>query len=481
MRYQKIYPACLCYCAALLILAFVLDTPANIWQGLQKIVLLEDTLITDYMELAGLGATFVNSALVLLASLLILRLVEDPLNGNTLVVLGLMGGFSLFGKNIFNMWPFVMGAFLYARLRHEPFVKYSNVALMSTCLSPIVSYVCFYGGWFNFFLGILLGVCIGFVLPPLSAYTFRIQNGMNLYNMGFACGLMAMMVVPVMNSMGKAPSTVLIWSTEYNLTLGIFMAVLCLVFIIVGFFFCGRPPWASWAGYRYLLKATGRAPNEFLRTYGAAPTLINMGVNGLIATGYILLIGGHLNGPTLGGILTIIGFSAYGIILYFAYTFNAVFIGYAIGASPFIAYQFGAQNKKELRHILKRSLCLIAIIGAIMFLLSEFAGPYLSIAFAAGNEELASLASYATRIYSFVFLFCGFSMFGSAFFTALNNGLVSGIIAVVRALVLEMLAIFLLPLLLSVDGIWSASVFAEFGAAIMTAVLLITERKKYGY
>ena len=312
MRYQKIYPACLCYCAALLILAFVLDTPANIWQGLQKIVLLEDTLITDYMELAGLGATFVNSALVLLASLLILRLVEDPLNGNTLVVLGLMGGFSLFGKNIFNMWPFVLGAFLYARLRHEPFVKYSNVALMSTCLSPIVSYVCFYGGWFNFFLGILLGVCIGFVLPPLSAYTFRIQNGMNLYNMGFACGLMAMMVVPVMNSMGKAPSTVLIWSTEYNLTLGIFMAVLCLVFIIVGFFFCGRPPWASWAGYRYLLKATGRAPNDFLRTYGAAPTLINMGVNGLIATGYILLIGGHLNGPTLGGILTIIGFSAYG-------------------------------------------------------------------------------------------------------------------------------------------------------------------------
>ena len=176
-----------------------------------------------------------------------------------------------------------------------------------------------------------------------------------------------------------------------------------------------------------------------------------------------------------------VGVSAYGIILYFAYTFNAVFIGYAIGVSPFIAYQFGAQNKKELRHILKRSLCLIAIIGAIMFLLSEFAGPYLSIAFASGNEELASLASYATRIYSFVFLFCGFSMFGSAFFTALNNGLVSGIIAVVRALVLEMLAIFLLPLLLSVDGIWSASVFAEFGAAIMTAVLLITERKKYGY
>ena len=298
--------------AALVILAFVLDRPANILTGLQNIILMEDSLITDYIELAGIGAAFVNSALVIGVSLLILWLVKDPLNGYTLVALGLMGGFSLFGKNIFNIWPIILGTFLYARFRRESFTKYASVALLSTSLAPVVSFVCFSGDWTDFFIGILLGVGIGFLLPSLSAYTYRIQNGMNLYNMGFACGLVAMMLVPVMTSMGRAPTTAYYWAEGYNLILGIFMCSLCAIFIVAGLFFCHRPPWAAWAGYRHLLKASGRAPADFLRIYGAAPVLINMGINGLIGVIYILAIGGDLNGPTLGGIFTIIGFSAYG-------------------------------------------------------------------------------------------------------------------------------------------------------------------------
>ncbi|MEA4954895.1 MAG: DUF1576 domain-containing protein [Pseudoflavonifractor sp.] len=312
MRYEKIYPAAICYCVALVFLAFVLDTPAHIWEGFQKIIFMEDSLITDYMELAGIGAAFINSALVLLSTLFVFWLVKDPLNGYTIVTLGLMGGFSLFGKNIFNIWPIILGSFLYARFRREPFVKYSNVSLLATSLSPVVSFVCFSGGWVGFLVGIMLGICIGFLLPSLSAYTYRIQNGMNLYNMGFACGLVAMMLVPVMSSMGHAPTTAYYWAKGYNVTLGIFMVLLCGAFILAGLFFCGRPPWAAWAGYRHLLKASGRAPSDFLRTYGAAPVLINMGIDGLIGVLYILLIGGDLNGPTLGGIFTIIGFSAYG-------------------------------------------------------------------------------------------------------------------------------------------------------------------------
>lgn len=313
MRYKAIFPAALIYCALLIVLAFVLDTPANIWRGLGHIVLMGDTLITDYVALAGIGAAFVNSALVLLVSLTVLHLVEDPLNGATLMVLGLMAGFSLFGKNIFNIWPFLLGSFLYARFRHEPFVKYSNVGLLSTTLAPVVSFVCFdEPSPASLAAGLLLGVGIGFILPSLSAYTFKIQNGMNLYNMGFACGLVAMILVPVLISLGKTPTTARHWATGYNGLFAVMMAVFCAAFILGGLFFCRRPPWAAWAGYRYLLQSTGRSPSDFLRTYGAAPVLINIGVNGLIATAYILLIGGDLNGPTLGGILTIMGFSAYG-------------------------------------------------------------------------------------------------------------------------------------------------------------------------
>lgn len=313
MRYERIFPATLVYCALLIALAFLLDGPGSIWNGLGRIIFEGDTLITDYIALAGVGATLVNSALVVLISLFVLRLVGDPFNGYSLVVLGLMGGFSLFGKNVFNIWPFLLGSFLYARFRKEPFLKFSNVSLMSTCLAPVVSFICFDdpSPW-SLAAGLMLGVLIGFLLPALSAYTFKIQNGMNLYNMGFACGLVAMILVPVLTSLGHTPTTALHWATGYNGLFALIMGVFCGALILGGLFFCGRPLWAAWAGYRYLLKSTGRAPSDFLRTYGAAPVLINMGVNGLIATGYILLIGGDLNGPTLGGILTIMGFSAYG-------------------------------------------------------------------------------------------------------------------------------------------------------------------------
>lgn len=330
MRYRKIIPIALAYCALLTVLAFLADSPADILVGLERILMAGDTLITDYIDLAGVGAAFLNSALVVLYSVAVLYLVRDPLNGFTLVVLGLMGGFALFGKNPFNMTPFLLGSFLYARFRGEPFEKFANVALMSSSLSPLVGFLCFHEGHDlpNLITGVLLGVAIGFVMPSLSAYTFKIQNGMNLYNMGFACGLVALIVVPILSSMGRAPSTALHWATEYDLPLGVGLTVFCCVLIFSGLFLCNKPAWAAWAGYRRLLKATGRAPSDFLRLYGAAPVLINMGVNGLIATAYILLIGGDLNGPTLGGILTVIGFSAYGK---HARNITPIILGVALG------------------------------------------------------------------------------------------------------------------------------------------------------
>ena len=155
-------------------------------------------------------------------------------------------------------------------------------------------------------------LAVGFLLPSLSAYTYKIQNGMNLYNMGFACGLFAMMVVPILTAFGDKPDSVLYWSTGLNFELSLACGALCVVFILIGTFGCGDPAWAVWAGYRRLLSTTGRAPNDYLRMFGAGPVMVNIGINGLIGIAYVLLVGGDLNGPTLGGIFTIMGFSAFG-------------------------------------------------------------------------------------------------------------------------------------------------------------------------
>lgn len=312
MRYKSMYPMILAYILALALAGLIFDDPANILPGLQKIILTQDVLITDYVEIAGPGAAFINSALVTLISLGLLYLSGDPLNGFTITEMGLMSGFALFGKNFVNIWPIILGTWIYARIQKEPFSKYTSVALLATALSPLVSYMSLGSTYAHPLGGVLTGVLIGLVLPPLSAYTYKVQNGMNLYNMGFACGLLAMMLVPMLTAMGDAPSSVLYWAEGYNLRFGLAVAVMCLVFILCGLFFSGHPVWANWAGYRRLLTSSGRAPSDFLRMMGGGPVLINMGVNGLLATSYILLVGGDLNGPTLGGILTIIGFSAYG-------------------------------------------------------------------------------------------------------------------------------------------------------------------------
>ncbi|MBE6973362.1 MAG: DUF1576 domain-containing protein [Ruminococcaceae bacterium] len=311
-RYEKMFPFLWAYAAMLGLAGFLLDSPRDILNGLITILLSEDALITDYVLIAGPGAALVNSAIVTAISICVLYVADDILNGMTLVVIGLMSGFSLFGKNFVNIWPILIGTWLYTRYRKEPLGAFANIGLMATALSPIVSYIALDNGWGHPVLGIAAGMLIGFVMPPLAAYTYRIQNGMNLYNVGFACGLLAFIFVPLMSSLGADPTTYYRWASGYNVAFSILLSGLCLLLILAGLFLDHRPVWAVWAGYRRLLQTSGRAASDYLRMFGHGPVMVNAGINGLIGTGLILAINGDLNGPTVGGILTIMGFSAFG-------------------------------------------------------------------------------------------------------------------------------------------------------------------------
>lgn len=292
--------------ALLVLFGLCQDTPAGILRGMGVILTTEDVLITDYIAIAGMGAAFVNAGLVTLISVLLIKLVKDPVNGATLVTLGLMAGFSLFGKNILNIWPIMAGTGLYALLKGETFAHHVNLALRATALSPVVSFMAVR---FSPWLGVGMGLVIGFVMPPVAEHAHRGQNGMNLYSLGFSCGLVAMMLVPAFKAFGLEPQSAHHWSTGNNRTLGLALAMLCLGFIGLGLI---REPGRALKKYWALLRTSGRAPSDYIRTFTPGPVLVNMGVDGLIATGYIVLTGGDLNGATIGAIFTIIGFSGYG-------------------------------------------------------------------------------------------------------------------------------------------------------------------------
>ena len=175
------------------------------------------------------------------------------------------------------------------------------------------------------------------------------------------------------------------------------------------------------------------------------------------------------------------GIAAYGVLMYVSLVFQAVFIGYSVGTAPVIGYNYGARNQNELKGLLKKSLALICIFAAVMFASAYvLAGP-LSQLFVGYDQGLFDLTIRAFHIFSFSFLFAGFAIFGSAFFTALNNGLVSAAISFLRIFVFQAAAVLVFPLIWKVDGIWLSVVAAELLAVGVTAIFLRIKQKEYHY
>lgn len=175
------------------------------------------------------------------------------------------------------------------------------------------------------------------------------------------------------------------------------------------------------------------------------------------------------------------GVAAYGVLMYVSMVFLALFIGYSVGTAPIISYHYGAQNHSELKSLLRKSLLLIGSFAGVMFVAAYTLAKPLSLLFAGYDKELLALTMHAFSIFSFSFLFSGFAIFGSSFFTALNDGPVSAAISFLRTLVFQITAVFLFPLLWKVDGIWLSIVAAEGMAVIVTILFLLAKQKKYHY
>lgn len=175
------------------------------------------------------------------------------------------------------------------------------------------------------------------------------------------------------------------------------------------------------------------------------------------------------------------GVAAYGVLMYVSMIFMAAFVGYAVGTAPVIGFHYGAGHHSELGGLLRKSLVIIGIFSTAMFLSSEGLARPLSVLFVGYDPALLTLTLRGFMIFSFSFLFCGISVFGSSFFTALNNGLVSALISFLRTMVFQVAAVLILPLFWEVDGIWFSIVAAELISAIVTVLFLIGKRKRYRY
>lgn len=299
------------YGIALVLLGMFADTPVNIISGIVKIVLDPDFLITDYIGIGGMGAAFVNSGLVTLMSIFLLYRLKIQITGASISTIWLMSGFSLFGKNILNIWFIIIGVYLYSVYQKDKFNKYVYIALLGTSLAPTTTQIILGTGNINLVsvtAGIIFSILIGLFLPPIAAYVMRVHQGFNLYNTGFAAGLMGTIFVSLFKSYGFEVEERLIWTTGNNKVLGIFLILTFISMIVWGILLNREAIFKI----KHIMSYGGRLVTDFVILEGFPVALVNMGINGLFATFYILAVGGDLNGPTIGGIFTIVGFGAFG-------------------------------------------------------------------------------------------------------------------------------------------------------------------------
>jgi len=299
------------YALAFVVFGWIMSSPSQIWGGLITILTTRDALITDYIGLGGIGAACVNAGLLTLIACGICRITRAKISGASVASLFLLLGFGLFGKNLLNVWPGIAGVFLYARFKNEPFVSHINVAFFGCALAPVFSEILYSTAiplTVSLPLAVVTSLLMGFVLPPVAVQLFKVHAGFSLYNIGFTAGIVGLLVVALYKSYGFVPDPVMIWSSGNKSTLATFITLL-FASMLLGGFYLDRQVIGKISA---IVKLSGQAQTDFIALVGIGPTLVNMGLCGLIGLLYVLLVGADINGPTIGGIFTIVGFAAFG-------------------------------------------------------------------------------------------------------------------------------------------------------------------------
>ncbi len=304
------------------------DSPLEIILGLQSILSNPDTLVSDYFGIGGIGASFVNSGLLTLMFLYMLYRMKHRAHGVTIAGILTISGFAFFGKNLLNVWFVVFGVYLYSKYQKDNFSKYVVVALFGTALAPVATEIMFstlLPYHISIPLGISSGILMGFILPALATSMLNFHQGFNLYNIGFTSGLVGTVYVSILRSYGFVPEPRFIWTTGNNLKFSTFLSIIFVGFIVFGIYTRDR----KLSEFKSIFKYSGRLITDYVKLEGLPFTLINMGLAGLLSLVYILIIGGDLNGPTIGGIYTIVGFAAFGKT---PKTIIPIFLGVLIGS-----------------------------------------------------------------------------------------------------------------------------------------------------
>ena len=305
-RYRDFYLASLIF----VLFGLSLDPITSIYQGIINILTSPSVLVSDYMEIGGMGAAFVNAGFMLFLSVFVSNRSGARLTGAHISGLFTVLGFSFFGKNILNTIPLMVGVYLYCKYKNLDVSNYMHVMCFVTGISPVVS-LFYFGLNFSiitgFILGTLVGILVGFIIIPISATMISFHDGYSLYNVGFSLGIIGIIIAGNLRMFDRLIPEVNIVYTGSDLYPLVFLLIICTIFVCYGLI-----KNKGLKGYGKLLKQSGRLVSDFTILFNKYLVIFNVGITGIISILYVKICGGVINGPILGGILTVMGFSVFG-------------------------------------------------------------------------------------------------------------------------------------------------------------------------
>lgn len=298
----------------MIILAFIFNTPKEIFVGYKNILLSSSILTTDYIAIGTLGGALVNAASILILNLVILKLLNLRMSGLIYAALYMILGFSFFGKNILNSLPIYIGIYLYAFINKIPVKNLVISLLFSSGISPLVSYLIFgfdLAYYISIPLGIGAGIVAGLMVPAISSHTIKFHQGYNLFNVGFSLGIISLAFNGVLRAFNLRASEISILSNDHNLFLYLFVAILALVLLIAGIILNPK----SFKMIPDLYKRSGRLVSDYIRDYGVSIVMINQASLLTFEILICLIFKIKLNGAIFGTILAVSGFASAGLHL----------------------------------------------------------------------------------------------------------------------------------------------------------------------
>ena len=349
-----------CFSLNFLVAAVFMPDRHDMQEGLWRILNSPTKSATNFFDIGGYSATFLNMGLVgLICTALYCTPGRQANNAATLVTL-LTVGFGSWGIHILNIWPTIIGVAIHCIVKGEKLGSRTNAMLFTTGLAPFMSELMVRYPKpevvgihpTGVALALIVGILVGYFMPAGLDNSPKIHKGFALYSAALPIGMTAFLLNGFLyKAMGiPVPDAVSDLSVMDPVICNTFCIVLFSLFIIVALLMGCTP--------KHYIRSILSPQHvvHFGAAFGNGAMLMNAGVFGFFILGYFNLVGAQFNGIVFGSVFCMLSTCNSG-----SHPLNAIPIVMGYGFAEFFFQTMTPFSGGEVTHLLRSQSLIVGI------------------------------------------------------------------------------------------------------------------------